>query len=151
MVDNPDRIQMLRNEQVLHQSGGAVRPALLFLEEPGALSRPITGKVYLTNMRILFEGKMPASGAKAVAVGAVGAVLLGPIGAVAGGAIKGDEVELIISLSTVTTASKHKRFGKDLIEIYHNQPGTNSPCFVGPGRDIDGVLAQIQSMLGARG
>jgi len=102
-------------------------------------------------MRILFEGKMPASGAKAVAVGAVGAVLLGPIGAVAGGAIKGDEVELIISLSTVTTASKHKRFGKDLIEIYHNQPGTNSPCFVGPGRDIDGVLAQIQSMLGARG
>ena len=150
MSDYPDKIQMLPNEQVLHNSGGAVKPAILFLEEPGALSRPITGKVFLTNMRLLFEGKLPASGAKAVAVGAVGAVLLGPLGAVAGTAIKGDEVELIVPLSAITQVSKHERFGKDLIEVYHNQQGSNSPCFVGPGKDIDGVLMQIQSMIGSQ-
>lgn len=55
---------------------------------------------------------------------------------------------LILPLSTITTVSKLERFGKDLIEIYHNQQGANSPCFVGPGKDIDDVLVQIQGMIG---
>jgi len=150
MADYPDRIPMLPGEQIRHSSGGAVNPAILFFEEPKTISRPITGEVYLTNMRLLFEGKMPASGAKAVAVGAVGAILLGPIGAVAGTAIKGDQVELVLPLSEVTHVSKHERFGKDLIEVYHNQQGSNSPCYFGPGKDIDDVLAQMQGMVGSQ-
>jgi RNA polymerase subunit RPABC4/transcription elongation factor Spt4 len=149
MSDYPEKTQLLPNEQVIHSSGGTINPAILFFEEPGALSRPMTGQLYLTTMRLIFEGKLPASGAKAVAVGAVSAVLLGPLGAAAGSMVKGDDVEFVIPLSTVSRASKHERFGKDLIEVYHSQQGAASPFYFGPAKDIDEVLARLQGLMGS--
>jgi len=152
MSDYPERTPLLPNEQIIHSSGGAVSPASLFLEEPGTLSRPITGKVFVTNMRLVFEGKLPASGAKAVAVGAIGAVLLGPLGATAGTLVKGDEVTLVIPHRAISRVSKYERIGTDLIEVHHSQQGANSPFYFSPAKDKDGVQSQLKGLMsGARG
>jgi len=148
MVDGPKHIPLIQGEHVLKSSGGKIRNSIVFFSEPKPLTRPATGKVFLTNFRFIFEGKHPADGIDVITAGIIGALVLGgPSGAVVGASMTGAEVSFDMPYHTIENVTKHERLGRDLIHITHNHRVAGGSIYFAPVKNLDAFLSQLQTLV----
>lgn len=147
MVNSPKHTPLIQGEHVLKSSGGKIRNSIIFFSEPKPLTRPAIGKVFLTNFRLIFEGHHPADRIEAISAGIVGALVLGPPGAVVGASVSGAELEFAIPYHAIENVVKHERIGRDLIHIIHNHMVARGSIFLAPVKNLDAFLILLRTLV----
>jgi hypothetical protein len=140
MPGPPKYVKLLPEEQVTRKSKGIGFSAVLWFDEEGKIytKKPCTGKAFLTNQRLIFEGQEIASAWQNMATFAFWptAFFIGP-----------DPLNVAIFLKNITEIFKTKQIRAEPIMIAHSQTDLPSPLYFSVN-DKDEWIREIQVSMG---